>query len=51
MKKKKILLPRVPHETWQSYRKRGGAHGTPKGEKGYSRQKEKTKAKKEARDI
>lgn len=50
-RKEKIFLPkadlqlsRIPQELWQSYRKRGGPHGTPKGEKGYSRQKEKQKA-------
>ncbi len=46
-KKKKILKPRIPQEIWESYRKRGGPHGTPKGKRGYKRQAEKQKLEKE----
>ncbi len=46
MKKKKMKMPRISQEIWESYRKRGGPHGTPKGKRGYKRQEEKQKAKK-----
>ncbi len=41
-KKTKILLPRIPRSVWESYRKRGGLHGTKKGERGYVRRKAKS---------
>lgn len=46
-KKKKKIFPRIPQEIWESYRKRGGPHGTPKGKRGYKRQAEKQKLEKE----
>ncbi len=43
-------MPRIPKEIWESYRKRGGPHGTPKGKRGYKRQEEKQKAQKMLRE-
>ena len=42
MKKKKNWKPRLPREAIETLRHRGGAHGSPKGRRGYSRQREKS---------
>ena len=42
MKKKRIWKPRLPKEVVETLRHRGGAHGSPKGKRGYSRQREKS---------
>jgi len=45
--KKKFFKPRLPQEAVETLRRRGGAHSTKKGERGYSRKKEKERARKE----
>ena len=42
MKKKKNWKPRLPREAIETLRHRGGAHGSPRGKRGYSRQREKS---------
>ena len=48
MKKKKRINPRLPIEIVEVLRHKGGAHSSPKGEKGYDRNQEKRQLNKEA---
>ena len=40
-KRKKKKLPRLPEEVQETLRHRGGFHSTPKGARGYNRQRAK----------